>query len=69
MYAIRSYYGDASGAAVDWFADPVPHVTDFTLEERLAIATEENINRLSLDKDTYEAVVAEQLDPYSYNFV
>ncbi len=57
---------DASGAAVDWFADPVPHVTDFTLEERLAIATEENINRLSLDKDTYEAVVAEQLDPYLF---
>ncbi|SDL36546.1 phospholipid-binding lipoprotein MlaA [Geoalkalibacter ferrihydriticus] len=56
---------DAVGRFGDGYLDPWPYVLDETWEV-VAVKTYERINWLSLDRDTYEAIKREQLDPYVY---
>ncbi len=59
---------DAFGLAVDYELDATNGILGLeTYREALIQRTVENINTLSLDKDTYEAVVAEALDPYLFS--
>jgi phospholipid-binding lipoprotein MlaA len=57
---------DGVGMAADNLVDPLPSPYYLKVHqyEVIAAVTGEQINHLSLDKDTYEAVVRESLDPY-----
>lgn len=54
---------DTVGMAGDFFLDPMRYV-DMKTWERLALKGLDKETRLSLDKDTYEAVKRQALDPY-----
>ena len=56
---------DGVGVYVDWYADPVKY-TSFTFSEYLAVVGGRKVNTLSLDKDTYESIIADQIDPYLF---
>lgn len=56
---------DALGRIGDGFLDPWPYVLDETWEV-IAVKTYDRINWLSLDRDTYEGIKREQLDPYLF---
>jgi len=56
---------DATGSFVDSFADPLRQ-PNLSTRDYLAIKFLEAENRLSLDHDTYEGVVADSLDPYLF---
>jgi phospholipid-binding lipoprotein MlaA len=57
---------DGVGMAADSLVDPLPSPYYLKVHqyEVIAAVTGEQINHLSLDKDTYEAVVRESIDPY-----
>ncbi|TLM68209.1 MAG: VacJ family lipoprotein [Deltaproteobacteria bacterium] len=57
---------DGAGQAVDRLVDPIPspYYLKMSQLEIAAITTGEQINHLSLDKDSYEAVLRDSLDPY-----
>lgn len=57
---------DGVGMAADSLVEPLPspYYLKVHQAEVIAAVTGEQINALSLDKDTYEAVVRESLDPY-----
>ncbi len=58
---------DAAGTGVDFFLNPVTYLTwDWTFLEQAGLKTGEGINTLSLDKDTYEAIKRDSLDPYLF---
>lgn len=48
----------------DGYADPIPWFVDS--KTALALSGGKIINRVSLDKDTYESIIDEQLDPYLF---
>jgi phospholipid-binding lipoprotein MlaA len=56
---------DATGTGADFFAAPLryPHLTPWELT---AAGGVNYVNTMSLDKDTYEAIVEEQVDPYLF---
>lgn len=54
---------DGMGTAGDYAFSPYTY-SDLTLEETAGLKTLEVVNMLSLDKDTYEAVVRQSPDPY-----
>ncbi|PLY00510.1 MAG: hypothetical protein C0622_08655 [Desulfuromonas sp.] len=56
---------DATGSFVDSFADPLRY-TNLETEEYFAIKMVDMTNRLSLDRDTYEGIVRDSLDPYLF---
>jgi len=56
---------DATGAFVDSFADPLRYA-NLSTREYLAIKFWYAENRLSLDKDTYEGIISDSLDPYLF---
>ena len=56
---------DATGSFVDSFADPLRYA-DLSTRDYLAIKFLDAENRLSLDHDSYEGVVADSLDPYLF---
>ena len=56
---------DGVGVYVDWYADPVKY-TSFTFPEYIAVVGGRKVNTLSLDKDTYESIIADQIDPYLF---
>jgi phospholipid-binding lipoprotein MlaA len=58
---------DGVGMVADNFVEPVssPFYLKMHQYELLAVVAEEKINALSLDKDTYEAITRESLDPYA----
>ncbi len=56
---------DITGAFVDSFADPLRYA-NLSTREYLAIKFWVAENRLSLDKDTYEGIVSDSLDPYLF---
>lgn len=56
---------DLIGRTGDGFLDPWPYVLDETWEI-MSVKIYERINWLSLDRDTYEAIKREQLDPYLF---
>ena len=57
---------DGAGMAADNLVDPLPspYYLKVHQAEVIAAVTGEQINYLSLDKDSYEAIVRESLDPY-----
>jgi len=48
----------------DSYADPIPWLVDS--KTAMALTGGSIVNRISLDKDTYESIVVEQLDPYLF---
>lgn len=56
---------DVSGSFVDSFGEPIRYVDLETLEY-LGVKWFDVENRLSLDKDTYEGIVEDSLDPYLF---
>jgi len=58
---------DSVGMGVDAFLDPLTYLTwNWTLVEQSGLKAGEGINTLSLDKDTYEAIKRDSLDPYLF---
>lgn len=55
---------DGVALVPDGYADPLSWLVNY--ETNIVCKGIKGINRLSLDKDTYESVVAEQLDPYLF---
>lgn len=56
---------DGVGLAGDYFLDPLNY-TDLTYLEQGAVKGGETVNYLSLDKDTYEQIKRDALDPYLF---
>ena len=56
---------DATGTLVDSFADPLKYTEMATLEY-YGVKSFKVINSLSLDRDTYEGIVRDSLDPYLF---
>ena len=56
---------DGLGLVGDFFLDPLTY-TGLTLTERGGIKSGEVINGLSLDKDTYEGIKQDAVDPYLF---
>lgn len=56
---------DTVGLAGDFFLDPL-HYIDMKTMERVALKGLDMETRLSLDKDTYEGIKRQALDPYLY---
>lgn len=56
---------DSTGGLVDTFADPFRYF-DLTNLEYLGAKTVKVINALSLDRDTYEGIVRDSIDPYLF---
>lgn len=56
---------DAAGDLVDTFADPIRYA-DLTFLEYFGVKSINVVNKLSLDRDTYEAIVRDSLDPYLF---
>ncbi|NOY63544.1 MAG: VacJ family lipoprotein [Gammaproteobacteria bacterium] len=70
FYIVLPFFGPSSardgiGMLVDGYADPVLYGTDDALEY-LAVKAVDSVNALSIDKDTYDAIVKESLDPYLF---
>ncbi len=70
-YLVLPFFGprnlrDGVGMAADNLVDPLPSPYYLKVNEAEVIAavTGEQINYLSLDKDSYEAIARESLDPY-----
>lgn len=56
---------DGTGSFVDSFADPFRY-TGLATEDLIMIRLFDSTNRLSLDRDTYEGIVRDSLDPYLF---
>lgn len=56
---------DTGGMLVDGFFDPLRRM-GLESHEYLSIRSFEMINRLSLDRDSYEAVIRDAIDPYLF---
>ncbi len=57
---------DAVGLVGDGYLDPWPYVLEENWWQYTAVKVYDRVNALSLDKDTYESIKAEQLDPYLF---
>lgn len=69
VYIVLPFLGpsslrDATGTFTDVFFDPVYYLTDKQTKEIIEVKATEVVNTVSLDKDTYEAIKLEALDPY-----
>lgn len=60
-----SSFRDAVGGLVDTLADPLSYVGLASLEY-LGVKSFRVVNSLSLDRDTYEGIVRDSLDPYLF---
>lgn len=56
---------DGTGLAVDSFADPLRYA-DLAILEYAGVKSSKVVNTLSLDRDTYEGIVRDSLDPYLF---
>ncbi len=56
---------DTAGLAADSFLDLVPYITD-DFGVYVGVEALDRVNELSLDKDTYEGVKRDALDPYLF---
>ena len=56
---------DATGNLADTFADPLRYM-DMTTLEYFGVKSFKVVNGLSLDRDTYEGIVRDSLDPYLF---
>ncbi|TYO98720.1 phospholipid-binding lipoprotein MlaA [Geothermobacter ehrlichii] len=73
FYLVLPVFGPSSlrdgiGLLGDGFIDPItsPWYVKLRLWEQIALKTGDRINVLSIDKDTYESIRREQLDPYLF---
>ena len=59
---------DGVGRVVDTFADPIssPYYVKLKQEEQIGLKVFDAENALSLDKDTYEGIKRDSLDPYLF---
>jgi len=59
---------DGAGLVGDYFVDPISSPWYFKLRtwEQVALKSYDRVNALSLDKDTYEGIKKEALDPYLF---
>lgn len=55
---------DAGGRVADHFLSPLTYI--LSSEERIAVQAVESENALSLDKETYEGIKRDALDPYLF---
>lgn len=55
---------DGAGYAVDRFFDPLTYLLNHW--QKLGATSVETINKVSLDKETYESIKKESLDPYLF---
>lgn len=55
---------DGIGKVTDWYIDPLAYT--LTFEQRVGLTVVDKGTALSLDRDTYEAIRKEQLDPYAF---
>ena len=55
---------DGVGRVADSFLDPMTYVLD--LPERIGAKAFDSVNYISLDKDTYESIKKDALDPYLF---
>lgn len=67
-YLVLPFFGpsslrDAAGRGGDYFLDPWGY-THLTLWERGGVKALDTVNWLSLDEDTYEAIINQSVDPY-----
>ncbi|BCR05627.1 hypothetical protein DESUT3_26960 [Desulfuromonas versatilis] len=70
FYLVMPVFGptnlrDGVGRLGDGYLDPVPFLVPGTLEY-VGVKAYDRVNALSLDKDTYEGIKREQLDPYLF---
>ncbi len=70
FYLVMPVFGptnvrDGIGRFGDGYLDPVPFLVPGTLEY-VGVKAYDRVNALSLDKDTYEGIKREQLDPYLF---
>ena len=56
---------DGTGSFIDSFADPFRYA-DLKTVEYLGVKMFDATNRLSLDRDTYEGIVRDSIDPYLF---
>ncbi len=56
---------DTTGGFADVFLDPIYYITDEEAPDYVAVKAVETVNTLSLDKDSYEAIKRDRLDPYA----
>lgn len=57
---------DVLGEIADYFLDPWRYAVEVKDLESIGLATFEAVNELSLDKDTYESIKRQALDPYVF---
>ncbi len=55
---------DGAGLVVDSFLEPMRYYLEFP--ERIGAKAYETVNTISLDKDTYESIKKDSLDPYLF---
>jgi phospholipid-binding lipoprotein MlaA len=70
FYLVLPFFGpssarDAVGRVGDFFVDPTVWAVQVDPWTRLGISATNTVNAISLDKDTYEALIKESLDPYA----
>jgi len=70
-YLVIPFFGpssvrDLSGFAGEFFIDPVYFFAPERLLVYFIIFTGNYVNSTSMDRDTYEAIVEQQLDPYAF---
>lgn len=57
---------DCLGLITDYFTDPFQYVIDVKDLEQVGLTAMEIVNEISLDKDTYESIKRQALDPYAF---
>lgn len=57
---------DTAGSFADVFIDPIYYMTNKHTQDYIVAKAAETVNALSIDKDTYEAVKRDSLDPYAF---
>lgn len=70
FYLVLPLFGPSSardtvGLVADHLMDPINWAVEIDTETRIALTASKTINAISLDKDTYEALVEQSLDPYA----
>jgi phospholipid-binding lipoprotein MlaA len=73
FYLVLPIFGPSSlrdgiGKVGDYFVDPISSPWYFKLRtwEKITLKSLDRVNAISLDKDTYEGIKKEQLDPYLF---
>ncbi len=57
---------DCLGRVADYFIDPWQYAIEAKDLEIIGLTAFETVNEISLDKDTYESIKRQALDPYAF---